>query len=67
MKKNKIKTHKASKKRFKLTATGKVMHYKQGNNHLKANKSGAQKKRRSGDTELGSKTQAKKIINLMNE
>lgn len=67
MKKNKIKTHKATAKRFKKTGTGKVRHYKQGNNHLKANKSSAQKKRKSGITELGSKNQSKKILNLMNQ
>jgi ribosomal protein L35 len=35
----KVKTHKATKKRFKLTANKKVLHYSQGDNsHLKANK-----------------------------
>ncbi|MBW7953965.1 MAG: bL35 family ribosomal protein [Candidatus Dojkabacteria bacterium] len=63
--KNKIKTHKASAKRFKLTATGKVKHNRQGNNHLKANKNRAQKKRSSGSKMLNSKTQAKKIISLI--
>lgn len=35
----KIKTHKATSKRFKLTATGKVMRTKIGKSHLRRRKS----------------------------
>jgi large subunit ribosomal protein L35 len=34
----KIKTHKATAKRFKITATGKVMHTKVGKSHLRRRK-----------------------------
>jgi large subunit ribosomal protein L35 len=36
----KMKTHKGSKKRFKVTATGKVMHKRCGSSHLNSHKSG---------------------------
>jgi len=39
MAKNKQKTHKGASKRFKVTATGKVLHRSQKIRHLKANKS----------------------------
>ena len=35
----KIKTHKATAKRFKITATGKVMHTAVGKSHLRRRKS----------------------------
>jgi len=35
----KIKTHKATAKRFKITATGKVMHTHVGKSHLRRRKS----------------------------
>lgn len=66
-KKNKIKTHKATKKRFKVSATGKLRHNKQGDNdHFKIKKSRNRKARLSGKTELGSKKQAKKLKSLLN-
>ena len=34
----KMKTHKATAKRFKITATGKVMHTKVGKSHLRRRK-----------------------------
>ncbi|MSP12116.1 MAG: 50S ribosomal protein L35 [Chloroflexi bacterium] len=37
-KKNKIKTHKATAKRFKLTGTGKIMRTRIGKSHLRRNK-----------------------------
>ncbi len=36
----KLKTHKGVKKRFKVTATGKVMHKPCGSSHLNSHKSG---------------------------
>lgn len=63
----KAKTNKAAKKRFKLTATGKVVHRSQGDNsHLKAGKSRAQKVRSKTSKALGSKKQLKKIKSLIN-
>jgi large subunit ribosomal protein L35 len=38
----KLKTHKGMKKRFKVTATGKVTHKKCGSSHLMSHKSGKQ-------------------------
>jgi ribosomal protein L35 len=58
----KAKTYKAAQKRFKLTATGKVKHKAQNNNnHLKVNKTRAQKARQKGSKFLGSKKQTNKI------
>lgn len=60
------KTHKATAKRFKITASGKVVHKKQMDNaHLKANKSSKTKNRQKKGGMIGSKTQAKKIKQLM--
>ncbi len=63
--KKKLKTHKATAKRFKVTGTGKVKYNKQGNNHLKANKSRAQKARKKSTSTLSSKKEANKILKLM--
>ncbi len=41
----KLKTHKGMKKRFKVTATGKVIHKKCGSSHLMSHKSGKQVRR----------------------
>lgn len=38
----KLKTHKGMKKRFKISATGKVSHKKCGSSHLMSHKSGKQ-------------------------
>ncbi len=60
------KTHKATAKRFKATASGKIVHKKQMDNaHLKANKSNRTKNRQKRGGTIGSKTQAKKIKQLM--
>ena len=65
--KNKVKTHKATKKRFKITKNKKVLHGKQGNNdHLRIKKSGPRKRRLKGKTGLQNKTERKKIIALIN-
>lgn len=66
--KNKIKTHKATKKRFKVTAKGKVVHQKQGNNeHLRIKKSNPRKARLNKQGTLGNSTEAKKIKRLSNK
>jgi ribosomal protein L35 len=60
------KTHKASKKRFKVTKKGKVMHRSQrDNSHLKANKDTSQKKRVKGRKDLKNKTQEKKVKEVL--
>lgn len=65
--KNKKKTHQATKKRFKLTKTGKLMHNRQGDNaHLKIKKSRVQKARLKGKSALKKGDEAKKIKSLMN-
>lgn len=40
----KMKTHKGSKKRFKITATGKLKRRQAGKRHLNSHKSGARKR-----------------------
>ncbi len=62
----KTKTHKASFKRFKKTASGKIKHYSQGDNsHLKANKDRGQKSRKKGSHTLTNKGDIKKIVKLI--
>jgi large subunit ribosomal protein L35 len=41
----KMKTHKGTKKRFKVTANGKVLHKRCGSSHLNSHKSGKQIRR----------------------
>ncbi|MEO6810267.1 MAG: 50S ribosomal protein L35 [Isosphaeraceae bacterium] len=41
----KMKTHKGTKKRFKVTASGKVLHKRCGSSHLNSHKSGKQIRR----------------------
>jgi large subunit ribosomal protein L35 len=41
----KLKTHKGMKKRFKVTANGKVLHKRCGSSHLMSHKSGKQVRR----------------------
>ncbi|MEI7579102.1 MAG: bL35 family ribosomal protein [bacterium] len=62
----KIKTHKATAKRFKLTGNNKLRHLKQGNNtHLKAHKSHAQKARKKGMVVKASGGERSKILKLL--
>jgi large subunit ribosomal protein L35 len=60
----KQKTHKATKKRFRLTATGKVKHRHAGTSHLAA---GMSKKRRRNlrGTTVGADVEAKRIQTLL--
>lgn len=67
MAKRKQKTHKATQKRFKVTAKGKLVHNHQHDNaHLKTNKSSRTLRRQEGESALGSKKEAKKLKSLMN-
>ncbi len=63
-----MKTHKATKKRFRVTTNNKVMHNRQGDNgHLRSKKSYHQKARLDGKEQLGSTNQARKIIKLLGQ
>jgi large subunit ribosomal protein L35 len=44
----KMKTHKASKKRFRVTATGKLKRSQAGKRHLNSHKSGSRKRHLRG-------------------
>ncbi|MGQ9576411.1 MAG: 50S ribosomal protein L35 [Thermoguttaceae bacterium] len=56
----KLKTHKAVKKRFRLTATGKVKHRQAGTSHLASRKSHKRKRKLRGTT-ICDKVEMKKI------
>jgi large subunit ribosomal protein L35 len=56
----KIKTHKGTKKRFRLTAKGKVKHRSSGTSHLAARMSHKRKRNKRG-TVVGSKVEADRI------
>ncbi len=47
----KRKTHRGAKKRFKLTATGKVLRHQSGKRHILTKKSRTRKRRLSGEVE----------------
>ena len=63
---NKIKTRKAVSKRFKLTATGKVMHGGLGLNHLMRKKSKSTRRRLLKGSVL-SEHQTKRIKTMLGE
>ena len=56
----KQKTHKGTKKRFRLTASGKAKHRSAGTSHL-ASRMTQKRKRQLRRTEVGSETEAKMI------
>jgi large subunit ribosomal protein L35 len=51
-KKTKMKTHKGSKKRFRLSATGKVMHRSAGTSHLAQALSSKRRRNLRGTTSM---------------
>lgn len=60
------KTHKATAKRFKKTATGKLLHKRQGDNdHLMAHKSQKARNRKKKTGCIKAKGQAKNIKKLL--
>ena len=60
----KQKTHKASKKRFKVTASGKLKRVQAGKKHLNSHKTGKRKRQlRGGVIEIG-KVAKKYIANI---
>lgn len=48
----KMKTHRSAAKRYKITATGKILRQKAGKGHLLAHKSPARKGRLTGTAEV---------------
>ena len=58
------KTRKAAKKRFKITATGKVMHYGAGKRHLLGSKS-SKRKRKMSRKHAMSKTHAHHVTDVL--
>ena len=60
----KLKTHKATAKRFKITATGKVMRTKVGKSHLRRRKPKRNKRSFDRREEVKSFERAKKIKQL---
>ena len=57
----KLKTHKAAKKRFRITGTGKVLRKQAGKRHLQSHKSGKRKRRLRSTLVVGNKL-APKIV-----
>jgi large subunit ribosomal protein L35 len=64
MAKQKQKTHKGIKKRFRLTGTGKVKHRKCGTSHLAAHKTHKNKRQLRGTRVLG-KEMTQKIVTVL--
>jgi large subunit ribosomal protein L35 len=60
----KMKTHKGSKKRFRVTASGKLKRRQAGKKHLLSHKTG-KRKRRLRETVIESQKRIKKYITLM--
>ncbi len=63
----KLKTHKGMKKRFKISATGKVSHKRCGSSHLMSHKSGKRVRRLRKSTTLKVAAEAHRIRNAMLE
>lgn len=60
----KQKTHKGTKKRFRVTATGKLKRKRRGKRHLNAHKTGTHMRRLSENVTMTDKM-AKKIVNAI--
>jgi len=60
----KMKTHKGSKKRFRVTATGKLKRKQAGKRHLESHKTGT-RKRHLRSTVVGTGKLAKKYVAMM--
>lgn len=63
-KKYKLKTHKATAKRFRVTGTGKVMRTKGGKSHLRRRSSSRVKRQFDKGVEVTSTADAKKVKRL---
>lgn len=60
----KQKTHKGMKKRFKVTASGKIKHRTANRGHILGKKTGERKRRLRGDAVIEG-TEAKKIVEAL--
>ncbi len=58
----KMKTHKASKKRFRVTATGKLKRTQAGKKHLNSSKTGKRKRQLRGPLVDGGKLSKKYVL-----
>lgn len=63
----KMKTHKGTKKRFKVTANGKVTHKRCGSSHLNSHKSGKQIRRLRKKSVLTVGAEARRLRRAMQE
>lgn len=63
-KKFKLKTHKATAKRFKVTGTGRVVRTKVGKSHFRRRKSGRVRRSLDKMTEVANNKQARRIKKL---
>lgn len=63
----KMKTHKGSKKRFRVTATGKLKRGQAGKRHLNSHKTGKRKRHLRGNIVDGGKLSSKYVINVGGE
>jgi large subunit ribosomal protein L35 len=61
----KMKTHRASAKRFRITRKGKVLHRKATGNHMLTKKSSSRRRRIEGEAEVGSRADARTIRRLL--
>ncbi len=59
-----IKTKKSIAKRFKVTATGKVLHAKAGRRHLLSSKNAKRRRRLAGGGQLSERETHKVLLNL---
>jgi len=60
----KVKTHSSAKKRFKITAKGKVKRFQANTSHMMRNKTKKQKRRLEG-SEMVSKADTPRILRLL--
>src|SRR5207248_6782498 len=63
----KLKTHKGMKKRFKISANGKVLHKRCGSSHLMSHKSGKQVRRLRKKSTLRVSAEAHRIRRALHE
>jgi len=59
----KMKTHKASRKRFRITANGKILRSQAGKKHLNSHKTGKRKRHLRGRVVIVGKLAAKYVKN----
>ena len=63
----KIKTHRATAKRFRITRKGKVLHRKATGNHMLTKKSSSRRRRVEGTAEVDSRPVAKTLRRLLGD